>query len=104
MKIKQGASLQGLSIIMRQALISADTIWHSLGQELVVTSGTDGTHSPESLHYYGYALDFRTHYFTDTQKQVAFIRLDDTLSKLGFQVIKHKTHIHVEYQLALGNL
>lgn len=102
MKIKQGASLNGLKLEMRKALLAADLIWSKHGKELVVTSGTDGEHSAGSLHYYGYALDFRTHYFTDRQKKLAAEELVTTLSPYGFRVIKHKTHIHVEYRRTLG--
>lgn len=97
MQVKKGASIQGLSLKMRYALIAADNIWQNLGQELVITSGTDGVHSASSLHYYGYALDFRTRYFNDTEKHTAYLRLCQALEDKGFQVIKEKSHIHVEY-------
>lgn len=102
MKIKQGVSLIGLKLEMRKALLAADHIWAKHGQELVVTSGTDGEHSAGSLHYYGYALDFRTHYFTDRQKKLVTQELVDTLTTYGFRVIKHKTHIHIEYRRILS--
>ena len=97
MKIKEGASLQGLKIQMRKPLMVAEYLWREQGQELVVTSGTDGTHSAGSLHYYGYALDFRTRYFSDQTKR----NLTDTLQKIlgsDYDVIEHSTHIHVEYE------
>ena len=67
MKIKKGVSLIGLRLVMRPVLIEADRIWDDLGQELVITSCTDGTHSPGSLHYYGYAVDLRTRYLTQEE-------------------------------------
>ena len=63
MKIKPGAVLAGLDIHMRPALIIADAVWKEYGQELMVTEGLGGEHSSGSLHYYGYAVDLRTHYF-----------------------------------------
>ena len=99
MKIKQGASLQGLKISMRKALITADHIYKKFGKELVVTSGTDGEHSAGSLHYYGFAVDIRTNYFTqdETKQVVDELRI---ILHSDYHVIEHKTHIHIEYEKA----
>lgn len=97
MKIKEGASLQGLQIQMRTVLISAEIIWKELGQELVVTSGTDGEHRAGSLHYYGFAVDLRTRYFTNKERQIAFNRLASTLHNKPYIVVLEETHIHVQY-------
>jgi len=98
MKIKEGANIQGLDLRMRPVLIAADDIWSSVGQELVVTCGLDGCHSAGSMHYYGLALDFRTHYFSETTKKIVFEELIETLG-CTFDVVMHSTHIHVEYKL-----
>jgi hypothetical protein len=98
MEIKEGVSLQGLRIPMRKVLIAADKIWKRHMQELVITSGTDGLHSPGSLHYYGYALDFRSRYFTDYEKQVVCEELEKELNSPVYRVINEKTHIHVEWR------
>lgn len=99
MKLKDGVILAGLKLEMRIALLMAEDIWASLGQELVVTSALDGVHSAGSLHYYGYALDFRTRYFNDQEKRKAFEELVDELPE--FHVIWHDSHIHVEYDKVL---
>ena len=96
MKIKQGVIMAGIKLPMRKALKSANTIWQALGQELVVTAALDGEHSAGSLHYYGYAIDFRTRYFTDDEKYSAAVQLRKELGK-GYDVVVHKTHMHVEY-------
>ncbi len=96
MQIKEGASLQGLDIKMRPVLIAADVIWKKYGQELVVTSGTDGTHSAGSLHYYGRALDFRTRYFDKEELDKVFNSMCEKLND-DYDVVVHDTHIHVEY-------
>jgi hypothetical protein len=90
---------------MRKALIAADRIWKQAGQDLVVTSGLEGEHSPGSLHYYGYALDFRTRYFTEEQKFEVYLQLAEALTggetaidRNVWRVINHKTHIHVEWR------
>jgi len=83
---------------MRPVLIEAEKIWDDLGQELTVTAGTDGEHSAGSLHYYGYAIDLRTRYFTQEEKFQAYCSLAEALEHMGFDIYLHDTHIHVEYQ------
>ena len=102
MKIKEGASLIGLKLEMRPVLIEADAIWRELGQELVITSGTDGEHSAGSLHYYGYAVDLRIRYFTQEEKYKAFSELVSALEFDGYDIYLHDTHIHVEYDAIKG--
>jgi hypothetical protein len=100
MKLKTGVSLQGLRFCMRPVLIAADNIWAALGEELVITSGTeDVPHSPGSLHYYGLALDLRTRYFTEGKKHLAFNKLSLALADKNFTVVMEDTHIHVQYNL-----
>ena len=101
MKIKAGANLQGLDIRVRPILVEAEKIWLSLGQELVVTCGLDGTHSAGSLHYYGLAVDLRINYFTDEEKEIVAHALRNALKKIDkrFDVYLHSTHIHGEYDV-----
>lgn len=96
MKIKDGASIQGVNIKIRPALIAADRIWKEHGQELVITAGLDGAHSAGSLHYYGLALDMRTRYFDVGTKQLVADKLKTSLGP-DFDVVVHNSHIHVEY-------
>ncbi len=96
MKVKDGVILAGLDIRMRPALMFADAIWKEYDQELVVTSALDGVHSSSSLHYYGLALDFRTHYFSPEEALAVSVDLRECLGDL-YDVVLHSTHIHVEY-------
>ena len=96
MKIKNGANIQGINIKVRPILIAADRIWQKYGQELVVTSGMDSTHSAGSLHYYGLALDLRTRYFDNNTKKKVVEELREILG-CDYDVILHPSHIHVEY-------
>ena len=98
MKIKPGATIAGLDIRMRPVLIAAHNVWQSMNQEVVVTSGLDGEHSPGSLHYYGLAVDLRTRYFTDSQRGHAGQLLAEKLGT-SFTVIDEGNHIHVQYNL-----
>ena len=104
MKIKDGVDLKGLNIVMRIVLISADLVWRKHGQELVVTSGLDGDHSAGSLHYFGYALDFRTRYFDNLS--LISVRNDlqaelDKYDEGGYVVLLESDHIHVEFRRVL---
>lgn len=69
MQIKSGVVMSGLRLCMRPVLIFADEIWRKHDQELVITSALDGVHSAGSFHYYGFAVDFRTRYFSDVEKK-----------------------------------
>jgi len=101
MKIKEGANIQGIDIRMRPALIEAERIWKQYGQDegVTVTSGLDGTHSAGSLHYYGLAVDFRTRYWSPETAYKVYHQLKKKLREISinFDVIFHKSHIHVEY-------
>lgn len=100
MKVKRGVTLYGLQLPMRIVLIEASHIWSVYGKELVVTSTTDGVHSPESLHPFGFAVDLRTRYFSaKTISDIARI-LQATLSR-DYKVLVEKTHIHVHYKKAV---
>lgn len=96
MKIKEGANISGISLKLRPALIAADKLWKEHGEELVVTSGLDGTHSAGSLHYYGLAVDFRTRYWDTEEQRIVGQELREVLGE-DYDVIVHSTHIHVEY-------
>lgn len=101
--LKTGVQLAGLQLPMRKVLKTAAELWAEHGQTIVVTSGLEGTHSPGSLHYYGYALDFRSRYFSP--ETVAKL-CDQLRSALGtdYLVLDEKTHIHVQCQLALTEI
>ena len=103
MKIKPGANIEGIDIRMRPALIYADKLWRELGRPegVTVTCGMDGEHSAGSLHYYGLALDFRTHYFGTVEKMKAANALEHSLGS-DYDVIVHGSHIHVEFDPDLG--
>ena len=122
MIVKDETKLDGLQPIMRHAMRWADWVWKDLGQECVITAGAESVypeflpngeghpkafqliHSAGSLHPMGLALDFRTRYFDDGGDEAADkleFHLNHTSSYLDsgkFEVIQHKTHIHVEFE------
>lgn len=96
--LKNGVSLVGLQIQMRKVLEEATQVWNSHDKLLVITSGTEGEHSPGSMHYYGYALDLRTRYFKDLEEVT---KVANELQKaLGgwYDVIVEGDHIHTHYR------
>ena len=99
MKIKKGAILAGLNILMRPVLIHGEDIWKALGKEFVITCGLDSTHSAGSLHYYGLAVDIRAKYWNDDGKHEVANELRAVLG-VSYNVVVHEGkngHIHVEY-------
>jgi hypothetical protein len=106
MKLKNNVIMAGLHPVMRPALIQADKIWTYLDQELVVTSALDGEHSASSLHYFGYALDFRIRYFEEKERWQAWSMLSERLERLDsdYSVILEEDHIHVEYRGTIARL
>lgn len=96
MIIKAGVDVEGLTVEALIILLVAEPLWRKYGEELVLTAGLDGEHMTNSLHYVGKAVDLRTKYFNvATQKVVA----RELRKRLGSQydVVFHKTHIHVEF-------
>ncbi len=77
MQIKEDASVVGLKLPMREALVAIESIWREHGEEAVITCGTNGEHSAGSLHYYGYAVDVRTHYFSSVVQTIILKKLQD---------------------------
>lgn len=103
MLLKKGVSLVGLKIEMQPVLVAASKIWKRYGQELVVTCGPGGTHSPGSLHPYGYAVDLRSRDFDSGTKTYVIESLQKELG-CDYDVVFHRTHIHVEYDKILRML
>jgi len=98
MKVKDDSiNIWGLQPQMQPVLYWAEKVWEEHGQELVITSARDGMHSAGSLHYYGLAVDLRTRYFEEPEAILVAEELGGKLP-VSFDVIRHKTHIHVEHQ------
>lgn len=94
-EIKPGVDVTNLSPEIIDIVPVAKLIWISLGQELVITSGRDGSHKKKSRHYTGEALDFRTRYFTKAETEYAAERLQKRVGNRYF-VLVEKTHIHIQ--------
>ena len=100
MKIKDGVIMQGLKLPMRLALIEANQVYSDYGKELVITSALDGAHSAGSYHYFGYAIDLRTRFFSSWREKLDVAqKIRDRLNAKSdkFTVVLEDTHIHMQY-------
>ena len=91
LKIKSGVTPRNLVIAAAAANVAEKE-----GFTVVITSGTDGSHKKNSLHYTGDALDLRISNLTTEQRGKLLAGL---LTRLGdnYDVILEPDHIHVEY-------
>ena len=96
------------------AKITAHLLERHLGYEAIITSGKDGRHSNNSLHYKGRAADFRTWTSPTSGQQITQATkisiVEDIHNVLNahfygravFDVIAESTHIHVELDQVYG--
>jgi len=94
--IKPGVDLRGLQPQMAVAYTICSTIYARYGTRCVITSGSDGTHGPNSLHYVGKALDLRTHTLPGIQVPLVFKEIQEALGE-QFDCINEPTHVHIEF-------
>ena len=71
-------------------------IYRDFGVTAVITSGTDGLHLPNSLHYSGMAFDFRTRHVPLGQREELAAEVSRALGD-NFDVVLESDHLHVEY-------
>ena len=96
MKLKEGASVQGLHWRMFDAALKIERVLNELGFQLTITAGSDGQHGPNSLHYHGLALDFRTRDISPAQQVKVYKEIRLALGP-DFDVVQETDHGHAEY-------
>lgn len=95
--IKPGVDLRGLQPQMVLAYVIAAACYAEEGVPCVITSGSDGVHLPNSLHYQGKALDLRTHTLRAERIHVVFLAVQQALGA-QFDCVLEEDHLHVEWQ------
>lgn len=103
MKLKPGVKLTDLQPQLALAALIVDACYRERGLPCVITSANDSTHSANSWHYKGRALDFRTHYEALNGQEMAL--LAEVKEALGaeFDVVMEgvgtpQEHLHIEWE------
>ena len=99
LKIKSTAVVPKVCVIAAGVINAANTL--GLKQDMLITSGNDGTHMPGSLHYKDRALDFRTKHLGIADKKALVTAVKRRLGK-DYDVILENAgganeHLHVEH-------
>lgn len=95
--IKAGVDLRGLTPQMAVAYTIASAVYQRHNYECVITSGSDGKHGPNSLHYSGRALDLRTNHLRAESVHPIYMKLKQALGE-QFDTVLESDHIHIEFQ------
>lgn len=97
LKIKKGVNITGIKPEMNIAIIAAMQFCTDIEKDCVITCALDGQHMKSSLHYVGYAVDFRIRHMNKTERKMFKVAMKDALVD-NFDVILESSHLHVEYQ------
>lgn len=88
--------------VLRILLAVLDTWDNAEPASPFVTSAFDGKHMKDSLHYKGYALDFRTNSLSDGAAKAWSERMRKALGP-DYDVVLESNHLHVEYHPKVKN-
>lgn len=99
MKLKHSVRLLGIQPECVLGLLVAETVYRHHGEELTVTSLTDGRHIAKSKHYRGFAFDLRIRDVPASKHQHITSELKDALGT-DWDVVLEQDHIHAEFDPA----
>lgn len=103
MRLKAGVRLTDMTPQILLAMLVTEQVYEEYGFEVVITSINDGTHSVNSLHYLGRAVDVRVRDPHGSWSMPGDIRVkvvDEITRRLGdnnYDIILESDHIHEEY-------
>ena len=95
-------NINGLHPALESKLAALDDLWkEQAGYQLTITHGLDGRHSRFSRHYWGGAIDIRTHttpnswiQFSGNKRTGLFTSIVNLLGT-HFSVLDEGTHFHL---------
>lgn len=95
-------NFNGLRGVMVIAAIRVFHIYDAIAQQDAwVTSANDGKHTPNSKHYKGLALDFRTHNLNPDQRKKVFNELRKALGTTFTVLLEDENqpneHLHIQF-------
>ena len=98
-------NISGLHPALEARLQELDALWkEQAGYELTITHGLDGHHSRWSRHYWGGAIDMRTHtsdgswiQFTGNKRTGLHTAIINLLGS-NFNVLDEETHFHIAFK------
>jgi len=80
------------------ALTVCDGVFGRNGiDDCIVTSCSDGIHSPTSLHYAGNAFDLRLHHIPEILRGAILADMRSALT-VHYDTLRESNHYHIEYQ------
>ena len=96
-RFKSGVRLDLLcpQMVLAASVVDAVYAKHDV-IDCVITSGSDGVHSPGSYNGKGGALDFRTRNVPTTLRNAVAQEIGVSLGD-NFDVVLERDHLHVEY-------
>lgn len=98
---KAGVSILGMRPELLIGLLNLQEIFNSIAAPMIVTSCTDGTHGPHSLHYQGLAADIRSQHLSSHEKELVLSRFQfSQQSQFDFileQPGHPNEHFHLEF-------
>jgi hypothetical protein len=97
LELKSDVRINGLKPELLLGIMIVHSVFVQTGKHCTITSVTEGKHSWGSLHYAGYACDFRIKTLTEVEQGNVY-RLCDKMLGADFDFVKEVTHFHLEYQ------
>lgn len=99
MDIKKGVSVIGLQPEILLGLIVCREVFLARKIPLTLTSGTDGQHGNNSLHYKGRAVDLRLPSRYSIEDEIDLSILVECREALGeqYDIVLESDHIHLEF-------
>ena len=94
---KDGAVIKTMPPVVLDGIIEIAMIFARNGYPFVITEKDGGKHLVGSLHYTGFAIDFRSWVVPADKRPALLVQLKRELGS-DWDVIEEHAHFHAEYQ------